>query len=160
MLAKNLKLEDGGEDEEDADFKPAAADDDDDDEMPALGEEGEGEEEGEFDDEDMMDDYEEPEETEEEKQFRASILKCVDSLNAVYPDPSTDLVWVKRTLKHAAASMNDPRALSWFPWGIPPVEPLTRCVRSEDPYEKQYGVTILALYQQHMMPETEEVDDQ
>lgn len=158
MLANNLKLHENDDDADDTDFKPAAgddedADDEDGDELPALAEAADGN-----DDVDMMDDEEEEEyeETEEEALFRDSILKSVNSLNAVYPDPSSDLLWVKRTLKHAAASMHDARALAWYPWGIPPVEPLTRCVRSDDPLEKQYGLTILALYSQHFGAEEDE----
>lgn len=135
-------------------------DDDDDEDYDPEKEKNEEEEEEEyeldeldeeFDTENSIKDSEEIEELNDEQRkikedkFRQIVLQSVGKLGAQLPY-SEDIVWLKRVLK--MMSVSDSKELEWFPWGIPPTEPLKVSANSSDELEKNHALFVLELYDQ------------
>jgi len=139
--------------DEDGDFDPKKVEDEEDDD--------EFESEEDQEDQDMETDQETketvektPEESPEKGEkpdeelanaIQQTILQTIDLLKAYMPSPESDMIWFKRTLKSMSGkSVGDE---SWFPWGVPPMQCLVNCSKSEDKNIRDYATKILNLFQ-------------
>lgn len=74
------------------------------------------------------------------------MLKGVEAVSGYLPPPGSDMLYFKRMLLRMQAT--DDLSRRWFPWGVPPWEPLKAAIKSPDPLLQNYANEILRLFAQ------------